>query len=154
MSPEAFENALIAEILKLDIPVLPFPQRPGDYYPESEGEVLVRYLGRRWQDDNSEDGTRDLSGACERVTMSGEVMVVTRKLRGEGGAYEWLQAILEQLNGLTLPGAVSALWIEREVFVTEKEGIWQFAQTWAMQTVRANSYTDPNMQEYGTDGDI
>jgi len=154
MTPEAFENALIAEIQALNIPVIPFPQRPGDYYPEAEGEVLVRYVGRNWNSRNSEEEIKDLSGAFEQVTLTGEVMVVTQQVRGLGGAYEWLQLILERLNGLTLEGAVSPLWIEQEMFVTEKEGIWQFAQTWAMKTVRQNSYTDPNMQAYGTDGDI
>lgn len=136
MVPEDFENALIAEVEKLNFPALPYPDDPGGYYPENDpGEVLVRYEGRKVL-------ARDVSGQLKTTRYFAEIVVVTRQVRGVGGAYDVLEKIHEALEGFTLDIAAGALFMEAESFLSEKDGLWQFGQKWAVTQQEACNLTD------------
>jgi hypothetical protein len=141
MTPEAFETALIEKVNALNIVAVAYPENPKNYYPEnSPGEVLVRYEGRKVLD-------IDTAGQCIRVKLFGELVVVSRQLRGENGAYSWLNQIFRSLEGFTLDGASGALHIEVESFMDENEGTWQFGQKWSCESLEFIEITD----SYGND---
>ena len=146
MSPEAFETALIEKINLIDpltIPALPYPETPGKYYPENDpGEVLVRYEGRKPK-------KRDVAGQTVELRMFAEVVVCSRKLRGENGTYEWLQKIFKELEGFTLDGATDSLTMETEGFMDETDGIWQYGQKWSMGTNEFIELTDDYVSQIG-----
>ncbi len=140
MTPEEFENLLIAEIAVLDLPALAYPQTPKDYFPQNDpGEVLVRYEGRQPVD-------RDISGLKSRVKLFAEVVVVTRQLRESNGAYHWLEIIWRHLQGRQLEGMTGQLTMEVESFMDETNGLWQFGQKWSAETDEYQHYSDPYEQ--------
>jgi hypothetical protein len=131
MTPEAFETALIAQIETLQLPVLPYPQDPKNYYPEHDpGEVLVRYEGRKILE-------RDIAGQLSKVRLYAEIVVVTRQVREVGGAYDWLSRIYDALEGFTMDGAAGPLFMEVESFMDESKGLWQFGQKWSLTVNQA-----------------
>ena len=143
MTPEAFEIALIDKLDGLFFNAFPYPQNPKNYYPEnSPGEVLVRYEGRKVIE-------RDTSGQYNRVKLFGELVVVSRELRGENGAYSWLNQIFRSLEGFTLDGASGPLHLEVESFMDEYEGTWQFGQKWSCEALEfieiADNYGNDNL---------
>lgn len=141
MTPEAFETALIDKVTALDIVAVAYPEDPKKYYPEnSPGEVLVRYEGRKVIE-------RDTSGQYNRVKLFGELVVVSRQLRGDDGAYSWLNQIFRSLEGFTLEGASGPLHMEVESFMDENEGTWQFGQKWSCEALEFIEITD----SYGND---
>ena len=140
MTPEVFENLLIAEIESLEIPVRAYPQNPKEYFPEHDpGEVLVRFEGRKPLE-------RDISGQRSLVKYFAEIVVVTRQVRDQGGAYDWLQQIYNLLEGRTLQSVsgmmTGQLTMDVESFMDETNGTWQFGQKWSVQTTEYQNYTD------------
>ena len=143
MSPEAFEAALIAQIELLEIAALPYPEQPKNYYPENEpGDVLVRYEGRKILE-------RDIAGQTNKVKLFAEVVIVTREVRGENGAYSWLQQIYKALEGFTLDGAASPLNLEAESFMDENDGLWQYGQKWSIMAYEFIEITDDYARQIG-----
>ena len=141
MTPEAFEIALIDKLNALFFVAIPYPESPKNYYPEnSPGEVLVRYEGRKVIE-------RDTAGQYNRVRLFGELVVVSRQLRGDDGAYSWLNQIFQSLEGFTLEGASGPLHMEVESFMDENEGTWQFGQKWSCEVIETIETTD----SYGSD---
>ena len=141
MTPEAFETALIDKVNALNIVAVAYPEDPKNYYPEnSPGEVLVRYEGRKVIE-------RDTSGQYNRVKLFGELVVVSRQLRGDNGAYSWLNLLFSNLEGFTLDGASGALHMEVESFMDEDKGTWQFGQKWSCEAIEIIEITD----NYGSD---
>jgi hypothetical protein len=136
MTPEAFENLLIAEIEAIGIPVEAYPQDPKNFFPKHDPvEVLVRYEGRKPID-------RDMAGLKSRVKFFSEIVVVARQVREPGGAYDCLQQIYNRLEGRTLEGMAGQLTMEVESFMDETNGLWQFGQKWAVETIEYQTYTD------------
>jgi hypothetical protein len=140
VTPEEFENLLIAEIESLEIPVRAYPQYPKEYFPEHDpGEVLVRFEGRKPVE-------RDLTGLKITVQYFAEIMVVSRQVRETEGAYDWLQQIYNLLEGKTLESVsgmmTGQLEMNVESFMDETNGTWQFGQKWSVKTVEYQNYTD------------
>lgn len=141
MTPETLETALVSRIETLSIPALPYPENPKNYYPEnSPGEVLVRYEGRKVVE-------RDVTGHRNVLKHFIEIVVVTRQVRGDGGAYAWLESIYQALEGFTLDFATGPLRLEVESFMDENNGTWQFGQKWSCETLEYIELTD----NYGED---
>lgn len=140
MSPEAFETILIEKVNSLGMVAVPYPENPRNYYPEnSPGEVLVRYEGRKVIN-------RDLAGPCNRVRLYAELVVVSRQLRGDDGAYLWLEQLWRALEGYAPDGA-GPLHMEVESFMDEDAGTWQFGQKWSCEVNEWIELTD----NYGDD---
>lgn len=136
MTPENCENLIIAEIEALGLPSKAYPDNPDKYYPNADpGEVLVRYEGRK-------PAQKDISAMLSEITWFFEIVVVTRVVRGEHGAYDWLQKVHNSLQGFTLEGAASPLMMQVESFMNEDSGLWQFGQKWTMTTLEEQLYTD------------
>ena len=141
MTPETFENLLIAELELQGLPVRAYPSDPKSYFPENDpGEVLVRYEGRKPVD-------RDLTGQHSKVKFFAEVVVVTRQLRDTGGAYDWLQQVHDTLEGCIIEGMTGQLFLDVESFMDEANGLWQFGQKWSVETDEFQEWNDHYLNE-------
>jgi hypothetical protein len=69
--------------------------------------------------------------------------VVSRELRGENGAYTWLDAIRKKFEGYTPSEAAGHLELESENFAAEDDGIWQFVQKWNLKERTGYEQLDP-----------
>lgn len=148
MNGERLETALVQIIEGMGVPARPFPEKPDDYFPEADpGEILVRYEGEK-------PVKRDVSGVVVRRELYLETVVVIRQLRGENGAYSWLEMLKVLFEGYTLPGAAGHLEMESEGFVSEYNGIWQFSQKWKLTEAREyeqqDEYADRPLGDQGT----
>lgn len=136
MTAEELETALVEEIRALDMVANPFPEHPGEYVPDAwPGEILVRYQGADMTD-------RDISGVQVERVQRVEIVAVGQVLRGEDGIYNRLERIRKRLDGYTLPGAGGHLELERETFVDEYNGTWQFGQNWRLKSIVINEQQD------------
>lgn len=135
MTPRIFQDLLIEKIKETGLPVIPYPSNPKDYYPQSDpGEILVRYEGRKPID-------HDLSGMKMRVKFFAEIVVVTRELYDDEGAYNNLEIIFKLLEGYKLESMSGQLSLEVESFMDETNGLWQFGQKWSAVTDIYQSYS-------------
>lgn len=136
MTAEELETALVEEIRALDMVANPFPEHPGEYVPDAwPGEILVRYQGADMTD-------RDISGVQVERVQRVEIVAVGQVLRGEDGIYNRLERIRKRLDGYTLPGAGGHLELEKEAFVDEYNGTWQFGQNWRLKSIVINEQQD------------
>ncbi|MDR1756090.1 MAG: Gp37 family protein [Culturomica sp.] len=136
MNAEALEAAIVKEIEALGIPAGLYPQKPGEYIPAAyPGEVLVRYTGTTY-------AAADVSSARKERTQVVEIVVVSQELRGEAGAYTWLDRIRMALEGLVLLNTAGTLRLEAEEFLDEYGGTWQFGQKWNLTTNYIYEYQD------------
>lgn len=128
MNAEQLEKAIVEQITALGIPAQPYPALPASYVPGiNPGEALVRYSGTKYVPD-------DISGVRKERTQAIEIVVVSQELRGETGAYSWLDRIRMQLEGLMIVGAGGPLKLDAEEFLDEYNGIWQFGQRWNLKS--------------------
>lgn len=128
MNAEQLETAIVEQIAALGIPAQSYPAQPADYIPAAyPGEALVRYTGTKYVPE-------DISGVRKERTQVIEIVVASQELRGETGAYSWLDRIRMQLEGLMMIGAGGPLELEAEEFLDEYNGTWQFGQRWNLKS--------------------
>lgn len=124
----AIEAKLKAALPELE--VAQFPEKPEEYQLlHPLGAVLVQYEGSAY-------GSNKVStGAVAQVrTARFAITVLLRNLRGAAGCYEIMQRINTALHGLVIAGAISAVSLVAEHFVSETEGVWCYAQTVTVST--------------------
>lgn len=136
MTAQELETALVEEITALGMVAKPFPEKPESYVPNAwPGEILVRYEGTVFE-------KRDLSGVQTERVQSVEIVAVGQMLRGKDGIYERLECIRQHLEGYTLPGTCGHLELEKEEFMDEYNGTWQFGQKWRLKSKLAYEQQD------------
>lgn len=117
-------DALVAH-LQTDFPhfqVDYFPQKPAEFrLNHPTGALLVSYAGSRF------DKPQALGAVIQTQTLSLCVTVVFRQLNGKQGALAVLDALRQTLGGLELPHCRRGLWLTRESFLGESQGLWQYA---------------------------
>lgn len=129
MNAEELEQAICLQVSGLAIPAQAYPQNPANYIPAAyPGEVLTRYVGAKYT-------PSDVSGVKKNRQQVVELVVVSQELRGENGAYAWLDQIREHLEGFVMLGAGGAMELESEEFQDEYNGTWQFVQRWNLKSV-------------------
>lgn len=124
------EQAIIERLkLKIDgIPVEPYPDKPSEYrLLHARGALLVRYVGS----DFSPPLPTDIVVQDRDVDF--DVVVVMRHLTGHDGIYEMLDSVRMALTGFK-PLGCSQMYPTSEKFVSEENGIWQYAVTFRTRT--------------------
>lgn len=116
------EDALISA-LNQDTPtwldIERWPENPRDYdFAGKGGVVLVHYAGSRYADP---DGL----SLNQARAMSWALVVKTRSLDGERGAYDVLEDIRQSLQGLSIEGG-GPIRMVRDDLVSEVDGVWQW----------------------------
>lgn len=128
---QEIESALVAR-LKTALPgfaVEPFPDRPEAYrLLSTRGAALVVYRG------SGLSPTRDSGIIVQERTLRFDVTLLSRDLRSHAGAYAMMGAAYTALLGYAPPHC-GQIWFERDGFVGQNDGVWQYDITLAMRSV-------------------
>jgi len=98
-----------------------FPDEPERYkLRHGQGAVLVVYRGSRYE---SPIGAGPI---VQRRQLEWEINIVVRNLRGHANAYDALEQVRLAVTGFR-PDGCGPCWITRDGFVSQGNGIWQYA---------------------------
>ena len=107
-----------------------FPEKPAEYrLNHPVGALLVSYAGSRF------DKPDDIGAVIQPQTLQLCVTVVFRQLNGKRGAIDVLDMLRRILGGYTPPHCRRRIWLTREVFIGEVNGLWQYALDFATESV-------------------
>lgn len=136
MNIRDIEDSII-ELLKTSFPeilVQGFPDKPSEFILlHSKGALLVHYQGSNYS--NSEA----LGFISQENKKEFAITIVTRNLRTNDGAYEYIDKVKSVLTGFE-PKGCSKLMPSKDYFISENNGIWQYGANFTLTT--------PNIQEY------
>ncbi len=122
MNIRAIENSIITK-LKTSFPevlVQGFPDKPSEFILlHPVGALLVHYQGGNYTNSNA------LSFVSQSNKKEFSITIVTRNLRENEGAYEYIDKVKEALTGFK-PYECSELMPTKDFFISENGGIWQY----------------------------
>lgn len=136
MNIREIENKVI-NILKgkfTELNVEGFPEKPSEFILlHPIGALLVHYQGGIYSE--------SLSFGCiaQEVKKEFSITVVTRNLRGNNGAYEYIDKIKQFLSGFKIDEC-SLLTPTKDNFISENGGIWQYAINFTLTTQNVQIY--------------
>jgi hypothetical protein len=114
-----------------------FPQLAVEYFPDEpekyrlnhpKGALLISYIGAQY-------GPPKSAGAMVQEAMPVFAVTVTmRKLNGNDGAIDALDALRPKLQGFKVPGC-KPFRLMADRFLGETSGLWQYALDFATETM-------------------
>ncbi len=116
------ENAII-ERLQTSFPEIlvdGFPDKPSEFILlHPIGALLVHYQGSNYT-------TTQALGFVTQVNQKEfSITIVTRNLRNNNGAYEYLDKVKAELSGFQIDECTSLI-PTKDFFISENKGIWQY----------------------------
>jgi hypothetical protein len=124
------ENAII-EQLKLSFPeilVEGFPDKPSEFILLHQiGALLVHYQGSNYT------STQALGFVTQVNQKEFSITIVTRNLRNNNGAYEYLDNVKAVLSGFKIDECTSLI-PTKDYFISENKGIWQYGINFTLKT--------------------
>ena len=124
------ENAII-ERLKTSFPeilVEGFPDKPSEFILLHQiGALLVHYQGSNYT------STQALGFVTQVNQKEFSVTIVTRNLRNNNGAYEYLDNVKAVLSGFQIDECTSLI-PTKDYFISENKGIWQYGINFILKT--------------------
>ena len=130
MNIRTVENAII-EKLKLSFPeilVEGFPDKPSEFILLHQiGALLVHYQGSNYT------STQALGFVTQVNQKEFSVTIVTRNLRNNNGAYEYLDNVKAVLSGFQIDECTSLI-PTKDYFISENKGIWQCGINFTLKT--------------------
>ena len=124
------ENAII-EKLKLSFPeilIKGFPDKPSEFILlQQRRALLVHYQGRNYT------ATQALGFVTQVNQKEFSVTIVTRNLRNNNGAYEYLDKVKAELSGFQIDECTSLI-PTKDFFISENKGIWQYGINFTLKT--------------------
>lgn len=136
MNIRAIENSIINK-LKTDFPevlVEGFPDKPSEFILlHSIGALLVHYQGSNYTNSESlgyivQDNKKEFS-----------ITIVTRNLRANQGAYEYLDKVKAALTGFRVDECTK-LMPTKDFFISENGGIWQYGINFTLTTTNIQDF--------------
>lgn len=136
MNIRAIENSIITK-LKTDFPevlVEGFPDKPSEFILlHSIGALLVHYQGSNYTNSESlgyivQDNKKEFS-----------ITIVTRNLRANQGAYEYLDKVKAALTGFQVDECTK-LMPTKDFFISENGGIWQYGINFTLTTTNIQDF--------------
>jgi len=130
------ENSIIKE-LKTTFPevlVQGFPEKPSEFILlHSVGALLVHYQGSNYTNSQSlgyivQDNKKEFS-----------ITIVTRNLRANQGAYEYLDKVKATLTGFQIDECTK-LMPTKDFFISENGGIWQYGINFTLTTTNIQDF--------------
>lgn len=138
------EQAIIGK-LKADIQgvqIEAYPDKPAEYkLLHARGALLVRYAGS----DFSPPLPTDI--VVQNRDVDFDIAVVMRHLTGHDGIYEMLDRVRESLTGYQ-PIGCSKMYPVSEKFVSEENGIWQYAVSLRTRTQHVQKFKERQKIEF------
>ena len=130
MNIRTIENSII-ETLKQNFPELlvqGFPDKPSEFrLLHPTGALLVHYQGSNYTN------TQALGFVTQENKKEFSVTVITRNLRANNGAYEFIDRVKETLSGFKIDECTSLL-PTKDYFISENAGIWQYGINFTLIT--------------------
>nr|DAU52940.1 MAG TPA: tail completion protein [Caudoviricetes sp.] len=136
MNIREIENSIITK-LKTEFPeilVEGFPDKPSEFILlHPIGALLIHYQGSNYS-------TTNALGFISQENKKGfSITVVTRNLRSNQGAYEYIDKVKEVLTGYQIDEC-SKLMPIRDNFISENGGIWQYGIDFTLTTTNIQTY--------------
>lgn len=135
---KTIEDQIISKI-KQDIPELHvegFPEKPAEFrLTHPKGAILVHYQGANYSESKS------IGYIVQDKKLEFSVTVVTRNLRSHEGAYFYTDKVKEILTGYK-PDNCSKMQPNKESFLSEEAGIWQYAINFTLKTPAIEIYEE------------
>ena len=124
------ENAII-ERLQTSFPEIlvdGFPDKPSEFILlHPVGALLVHYQGSNYT-------TTQALGFVTQVNQKEfSITIVTRNLRNNNGAYEYLDKVKAELSGFQIDECTSLI-PTKDFFTSENKGIWQYGINFTLKT--------------------
>ncbi len=136
MNIREIENSII-EKLKASFPevlVQGFPDKPAEFILlHPVGALLVHYQGSNYTNSNA------LSFISQENKKEFSITIITRNLRENRGAYEYIDAIKSVLTGFQ-PNECTKLIPTKDFFISENTGIWQYGINFSLSTINIQNY--------------
>lgn len=130
MNIRTIENSIIDK-LKTSFPevlVEGFPEKPSEFILlHSIGALLVHYQG------SSYTNSKSLGCIIQDNKKEFSVTIVTRNLRANQGAYEYLDKVKSVLTGFQIDEC-TMLMPTKDFFISENSGIWQYGINFVLTT--------------------
>lgn len=130
MSIREIEDSII-QYLKEKFPqflVQGFPEKPQEFILlHPIGAILVHYRGGNYSNLNA------IGIISQDKGLNFAITVVTRNLRNNNGSYETLDKVKQYLCGYKIPEC-SKLTPNKESFISETNGIWQYEIEFTLST--------------------
>ena len=130
MNIRFIENCII-ETLKQNFPELlvqGFPDKPSEFrLLHPTGALLIHYQGSNYTN------TQALGFVTQENKKEFSVTVITRNLRANNGAYEFIDRVKETLSGFKIDECTSLL-PTKDYFISENAGIWQYGINFTLIT--------------------
>ena len=130
MNIRNIENAII-ERLQTSFPEIlvdGFPDKPSEFILlHPIGALLVHYQGSNYT-------TTQALGFVTQVNQKEfSITIVTRNLRNNNGAYEYLDKVKAELSGFQIDECTSLI-PTKDFFISENKGIWQYGINFTLKT--------------------
>ena len=105
-----------------------FPDKPSEFILlHPVGALLVHYQGSNYT-------TTQALGFVTQVNQKEfSITIVTRNLRNNNGAYEYLDKVKAELSGFQIDECTSLIPI-KDFFISENKGIWQYGINFTLKT--------------------
>jgi hypothetical protein len=136
MNIRQIENSIIDK-LKTTFPeilIQGFPDKPSEFILiHPIGALLVHYQGSSYSSSNS------FSVISQENKKEFAITIVTRNLRGNQGAYEYLESVKSILTGFQIEEC-SELMPTKDYFISENSGIWQYGINFTLTTNNIQIY--------------
>ena len=130
MNIKEIETSII-EQLKTNFPevlVQGFPDKPSEFtLLHPTGALLVHYQGSNYAN------TEALGFVTQENKKEFSVTIVTRNLRSNNGAYEYIDKVKSFLSGFSIDECTSLL-PTKDFFISENKGIWQYGINFTLKT--------------------
>ena len=130
MNIRNIENAII-ERLQTSFPEIlvdGFPDKPSEFILlHPVGALLVHYQGSNYTT------TQALGFVTQVNQQEFSITIVTRNLRNNNGAYEYLDKVKAELSGFQIDECTSLIPI-KDFFISENKGIWQYGINFTLKT--------------------
>ena len=124
------ENAII-ERLQTSFPEIlvdGFPDKPSEFILlHPVGALLVHYQGSNYTT------TQALGFVTQVKKKEFSITIVTRNLRNNNGAYEYLDKVKAELSGFQINECTSLI-PTKDFFISENKGIWQYGINFTLKT--------------------
>lgn len=124
------ENVII-ERLQTSFPEIlvdGFPDKPSEFILlHPVGALLVHYQGSNYT------STQALGFVTQVNQKEFSITVVTRNLRNNNGAYEYLDKVKAELSGFQIDECTSLI-PTKDFFISENKGIWQYGINFTLKT--------------------
>ena len=130
MNIREIENSIISKLKEnfSELLVEGFPDKPSEFILiHPIGALLVHYQGGNYSQ------TQSLGFISQESKKEFAITVITRNLRSNNGAYEYIDKVKSVLSGYQIDECTK-LYPTKDYFISENSAIWQYGINFSLTT--------------------